>query len=167
MTKRHTPLPRIWLMTDTRMGERLLPAIKALPKGAGVIFRHYEMESKARGALLCDVRRIAKARRLTLVVAGKGGRHGRFRGALTAPVHSLRELIVAERARAQLLFVSPVFATSSHPGAKPLGRVRFGMLIRQSKRPVIALGGMNAKRAQSLKAMGIYGWAGIDAFKKR
>lgn len=167
MTKRHTRLPRLWLMTDVRMGKRLIPAVKALPKGAGVIFRHYEMETKARRALLCDVERIARARRLTLVVAGEGGKHGRFPGAITAPVHSVRERIEAERAGVQLLLVSPVFSTSSHLGAKPLGRVRFAMLIRQSKRPVIALGGMNARRARSLAALGIYGWAGIDAFTKR
>jgi thiamine-phosphate pyrophosphorylase len=63
-----------------------------------------------------------------------------------------------------LLFVSPVFATRSHRGAKPLGRVRFGLLIRGAKRPVIALGGMDSHRARTLKQMGIYGWAAIDAF---
>ena len=167
MKKRYTPLPRLWLMTDLRMGERLIPAIKALPGGAGVIFRHYGMERKARQALLRDVGRIAKARRLMLIVAGKGGKHGRFRGAITAPVHSVRERIEAERAGVKLLFVSPVFSTSSHIDAKPLGRVRFGLLIRQSKCPVIALGGMSARRARSLRAFGIYGWAGIDAFTRR
>ena len=166
MMKRHTPLPRLWLMTDARMGEALLPAIAALPKGSGLVFRHYELGAKARKALLAQVRRIARARRLVVVVAGKGGKHGRHRGAITAPVHSVRERIAAERARARLVFVSPVFATASHPGAKPLGRVRFGLLIRGSKCPVVALGGMNARRARGLAAFKIHGWAGIDAFKR-
>ena len=165
--KRHTPLPRLWLMTDARMGEAMLPAIAALPKGAGLVFRHYELGAKARRALLAQVQRIARARRLVLLVAGKGGAHGRHRGAITAPVHSVRERIAAERAGAKLVFVSPVFATSSHPGAKPLGLVRFGLLIRGSKCPVVALGGMNARRARGLAAFKIHGWAGIDAFTTR
>ena len=164
--KRHTPLPRLWLMTDARMGEGLLPAIAALPKGSGLVFRHYELGANARKALLAQVQRIARARRLTVVVAGKGGDHGRHRGAITAPVHSVPERIAAERVGARLLFVSPVFATASHPSAKPLGRVRFGLLIRGSKCPVVALGGMNAKRARGLAAFEIHGWAGIDAFKR-
>ena len=164
MMKRHTPLPRLWLMTDARMGEALLPAIAALPKGSGLVFRHYELSAEDRNILLARVRRIARARRLVLVVAGKGGAHGRHRGAITAPVHSVRERIAAERAGARLVFVSPVFATASHPGARPLGRVRFGMLIRGSKCSVVALGGMNARRARGLAAFKIHGWAGIDAF---
>ena len=167
MMKRHTPLPRLWLMTDARMGEALLPAIAALPKGAGLVFRHYELDAAERRALLTKVRRIARARRLVLVVAGKGGAHGRHRGAITAPVHSVRERIAAERAGAKLMFISPVFATASHPGAKPLGRVRFGMLVQGATRPIIALGGMNARRALSLAAFKIHGWAGIDAFTTR
>ena len=166
MMKRHTPLPHLWLMTDARMGEGLLPAIAALPKGSGLVFRHYELSAKDRKTLLAQVQRIARARRLTVVVAGKGGDHGRQRGIITAPVHSVRERIAAERAGAKLVFVSPVFATASHPGATPLGRVRFGLLIRGSKCPVVALGGMNARRARELAAFKIHGWAGIDAFKR-
>ena len=164
MTKRHSPkLPRLWLMSDARMGAGFIPALRALPKGSGVVFRHYELGQAERRALVEKVRRTASARRLMLVVAGKGGQHGRHRGAITAPVHSIPERIAAERAGVKLLFVSPVFATNSHPGAKALGRVRCGMMVRGAKAPVIVLGGMNSARARSLSGFGIYGWAGIDA----
>ena len=150
-------------MTDERLGDALLPAIRRLPKGSGVVFRHYSLAKRERRTLLREAARIAKARRLTLVVGGET--HGRHRGAITAPVHSVRERIAAERNGASLLFVSPVFATASHPGVRSLGRVRFGLLVRGTKRPVIALGGMDARKARSLAVLGIYGWAGIDAFR--
>ncbi|CAN5429707.1 hypothetical protein BH10PSE12_BH10PSE12_37780 [soil metagenome] len=81
----------------------------------------------------------------------------------SAPAHSLCEIRAAERAGADIVLVSPVFSTRSHPGAPVLGRVRFGQLARQARRPVIALGGMTAERATSLSAMTIHGWAAIDA----
>ncbi len=164
MTKRHS-LPRLWLMTDERMGANLLPALRALPRGSGVVFRHYGVDAAERKQLGKVIRRIASARRLMLVEGGRT--HGRHRGAITAPVHSLPERLRAERNGAKLLFVSPLFATASHPGARVLGRVRFGLLIRGTHLPVIALGGMNARKARSLSGFGIHGWAGIDALSCR
>lgn len=150
-------------MTDERMGHDMLPAIMALPKGSGLIFRHYSLAPAERACLYRKVRSIARTRRLTLLAGGPGGAHGRHFGAVTAPVHSMRERIAAERNGAQLIFVSPVFPTASHPGARALGRSRFGLLIRGSRVPVVALGGMTRKRARSLSAFKIYGWAAISS----
>ncbi len=74
-------------------------------------------------------------------------------------VHSLRELAATYRAAAVL--VSPVFTTRSHPGAKTLGPLRFRAIAARSAVPVIALGGMTARRAKRINAAH---WAGIDAF---
>ena len=65
---------------------------------------------------------------------------------------------------ADVLFLSPVFATRSHPDAQPLGLARFAWLVRRTPLPVIALGGMNARRGRRLASFGAYGWAGIDAW---
>lgn len=156
-------LPRLWLMTDERMGDRLVPSIERLPKGSGIVFRHDGLLPAARLALFKRIERIARARRLTLIPGGRGGEHGRHPGVLTAPVHSRRERVAAERNGARLIFVSPVFPTASHPGARALGRVRFGLLVRGSSIPVVALGGMTRKRARSLSAFKIHGWAAISS----
>ncbi|WP_367112963.1 thiamine phosphate synthase [Sphingomonas sp.] len=104
----------------------------------------------------------AGARRLG---PGEAGVHGRRSDMLsTWPAHSRREAVAAIRKGADVLFVSPVFPTRSHPGARTLGRVRLGLMIRGLGVPVIALGGMDARRAEGLRALGIYGWAGIDAW---
>ncbi len=171
MPCRHPPLPRLWLMTDERMGDALLPTLTALPKGAGVIFRQYATSAPARQRLFDQVKKIAKRRRLLLVCAGKklkGARraHGRKRGAFSAPAHSVRERIAAERVGVSLVFISPVFPTRSHPGAADLGRVRLGLIARNAAIPIIALGGLTAKRARSLAGFGIYGWAAIDGLTR-
>ncbi|WP_423606271.1 thiamine phosphate synthase [Sphingomonas sp. MS122] len=171
---RNRELPRRWLMTDPRMGEALWDALATLPHGAGVILRHYEWPKSKRRKLFVKLRRIATRRGLVLVVAGHerlgsgaAGSHGRHRGALTAPAHSRREAIAAVRAGAQLLFVSPVHSTRSHPGARALGPVRLGLMTRDLGVPVIALGGMDERRWRALRPLGVHGWAGIDAWARQ
>lgn len=170
------PLPRLWLMTDERQGDSLWPALERLPRGAGVVFRHYDLSAAAREALLEKIRRIVRRKRLTLIVAGSpelaqkyraDGIHnakGLYPGLRSASVHDLRELRKAVRGGADLVFLSPVFATRSHPGGRTLGPVRAALLARRSSVPVIALGGMNEGRARMLRRSGFHGWAAIDAW---
>lgn len=170
------PLPRLWMMTDERQGETLWEALGALPRGAGIVFRHYRLKPARRRALFDRVRKVARRQGLVLVLAGPAklasawgadGSHGlhpgeRLPGLLTASAHNLREVRRAERAGTDLLFVSPLFATRSHPDSAPLGTLRFALLARQTRLPVIALGGMNRHRARAAQACGAYGWAAID-----
>jgi thiamine-phosphate pyrophosphorylase len=167
MPRRHPPIPTRWLMTDARMGDGLWTALDRLPRGGGVVFRHYGAPDRA--TLLRRVEKVAKRRGLILVVAGGGAANVHNarpsgRGLTTASAHSRREAIGAIRRGADLLFVSPVFATRSHPGARSLGRVRFGLLVRDLGVPVIALGGMGARRLRGLPA---HGYAAIDAWLTR
>ena len=169
------PLPRLWLMTDERMGDALWDAVARLPRGSGVIFRHYA--APERRALFEKVRRIARKQGLVLVLAGPprqaaawraDGAHGRSAHVRTSrpmvrttPAHSAREV---RSARTGLVLLSPVFATRSHPHGKSLGRIRFGLWALGSRVPVVALGGMNRHRFGSMKRLGAYGWAAIDAW---
>lgn len=176
MPRRH-PLPRLWLMTDERMGEALWDALARLPAGSGVVFRHYALPLAERRALFARVAGVARRRRLVLLRAGEhrlgrgeAGTHGtarRAHGLLTRPAHDRREAIAAIRAGADAVFVSPVFPTQSHPGAPALGRIRFGLLVRGLEAPVIALGGMDAHRAAGLRRIGSHGWAAINAWTRQ
>lgn len=176
MSLRQT-LPAIWLMTDPRLGADLPGVVARLPKGAGVIFRHYQLEPAERRRLFEEVRRICRRQRRLLLLAGSPGQarqwgadgfHGRtgrrcYPGQWhSAPVHDLVEIRVAEQAGADCLLLSPIFATRSHPKELPLGRVRFGLLCQQSDLPVFALGGMSARLARSLSPLRLAGWAAID-----
>jgi len=167
MPRRH-PVPRLWLMTDERQGETLWRALERLPERSGVVFRHYSLTAAERHRLFEDVRSICRRGNLTLLAGGlplpgADGVHGRRGAGLkSASAHNLRELQAAERGGADLVFLSPVFATRSHPGVRPLGPRRFALLAHQAKVPVIALGGMNEERFRHLG--GAHGWAGIDAW---
>lgn len=165
---RRQPLPRLWLMTDERQGEGLWDALERLPRGSGIVFRHYGLPAAERRTMLARIRKTARRRGL-LVLAGGGlradGAHGgRGRGFRSASAHDLRELRSAERSGAALIFLSPAFPTRSHPGARALGPVRFGLIAGQARIPVIALGGVDARKARRLPH--IYGWAGIDAWSR-
>jgi thiamine-phosphate pyrophosphorylase len=166
--RRRQPPPRLWLLTDERMGDGLFAAIERLPPGAGIVFRHRSLEVQARAALFEKVLAAARARDLTLVAAGPAfpgadGAHNRAAAGLrTASAHNLREIRRAERRGADLIFLSPVHPTRSHAGAATLGARRFARLARLARVPVAALGGMNETRFRELR--GAYGWAGIDAW---
>lgn len=173
MTRRHpTEPPKVWLMTDERMGDRLWRALHRLPRGSGVVFRHYATPPATRRRLFRRVARIAKARGLMLVRAGEGplgggeaGTHGRRgHGLVTWPAHDRREATAAVRAGAGLLFVSPVFATRSHPGAPALGPAGARRVTASLPVATIALGGMTSTRARRLIPAGFWGWAAIDAW---
>jgi thiamine-phosphate pyrophosphorylase len=166
------PLPRLWLITDERQGDSLFAAIARLPAGAGIVFRHYSLAEVARRDLFDRVKAAAPGPVLLAGAAaqarawGADGSHGPGpgRGLRSASVHSLAEIRVAESHGAALLFLSPAFATASHPQARPLGLARFAWLARRTRLPVIALGGMNEARGKRLASFGAYGWAGIDAW---
>ena len=163
--------PSRWLMTDERMGDRLTPTLLALPPGSGVVFRHYSLAERERRALFAQVRRIARARRLVLVVArpdrvGRAdGVHGTAKGVglRTWPAHDRRQAVAGARAGAALLFLSPVFATRSHPGAKPIGAARAAAIARGLGVGTVALGGMTERRFRAVRGLGFVGWAAIDA----
>ncbi|WP_244186932.1 thiamine phosphate synthase [Sphingomonas faeni] len=168
---RRNPIPARWLMTDERMGDALWPALRRLPPGSGVVFRHYATPARERRELLRRVIRVAHARRLTVVVAGKStidanGVHGRARthGIRTWPAHSRGEALVGKRAGAAALFVSPIHITRSHDGAAGVGPARAMRIGRGLGIPMIALGGMTESRWRQIRRFGFHGWAAIDAW---
>ncbi|MBB3956990.1 thiamine phosphate synthase [Novosphingobium sediminicola] len=159
-----SPLPRIWLISDARNDGMLDRALRRMPRGSGLIYRHYHLPQAERRARFKALARIARGRGMAVVLAGdaamarRWGADGAYgAGQALATAHNLRELRQARGAAGVLL--SPVFPTRSHPGAPVLGAVRFRLLAARSSVPVIALGGMNRARAGTLKWPR---WAAID-----
>ena len=161
-------------MTDERMGDDLWVALRRVPPGSGVVFRHYATPAGERRAMLRRVKRVAVARGLVVVVAGASsiaanGVHGRVRararsGIRTWPAHDRAEALAGQRAKADALFVSPVHATRSHAGVSGLGAARAMRIARGLGIPVIALGGMDESRWRKIQRLGFHGWAAIDAW---
>lgn len=170
------PLPDLWLISDARNDAVLERALTRLPRGSGFIFRHYHLAPEERFARFTQLRRITRARGHLLILAdsaltakewGADGYYGSPRGLAPrrtgllaiAAVHDLAEIAQANRCRADAVLLSPVFATRSHPGTRPLGPLRFRLLASHLAMPVIALGGMNTRSAHRLKWTR---WAAID-----
>ncbi|MFM6933582.1 MAG: thiamine phosphate synthase [Novosphingobium sp.] len=173
MSKRYPSLPCLWLISDARNDAALEAALRQLPRGSGLVFRHYHLSEPERRARFRQLRRLARLRGNAVVLAGtmrearRWGADGAYgsasalakgpAGLRLATAHSSRELRRAARADAALL--SPVFATRSHPGAGALGPLRFLLMAQKSRIPVLALGGMTPRRAAR---MPLRGWAAID-----
>jgi len=184
----NAPLPRLWLLSDARNDASLAAAIAAMPRGSGLIVRHYHLDGAARRARFEQLAKAMHRRGGMVVLAGDpvtarrwradgvygaAAQPGRASAALVrlATAHGMAEIGRANRARADLVLLSPVFATRSHPGARTLGMVRFLLLVRYARVPVIALGGMTLGRARRMphKVHGykVHGWAAIDGLSGR
>jgi len=168
VSRRRPRLPVLWLFTDSRRLPDPRPAAALLPKGlAGIVLRHDTEPGRA--ALGRDLARICRCRRLALVVAGdvrlacalRAGVHlrgGRWplplrppRGPVTSSAHNSLELARARRAGADLVFLSPAFATASHPAAGlGLGPLRWNRLAGRADLAVAALGGIDGRSVRRL-----------------
>lgn len=173
-------------MTDPVRIRDLDAALRSLPRGAGVILRHYGAPDRT--ALARSLAAACRRLGLVFLVAGdwrlaarvnadglhlpehagalgisSGGRLWRSRrGALlTVAAHSASGLVRARTIKASAALLSPVYPTPSHPDAPHLGVVRAALLMRRSSVPVLALGGMQKKHKAHVRALGFAGIAGI------
>lgn len=168
-------------LTDGQRGPDAMDVAQALPQGAALIYRDYD-----------EPRRAAKARALAGVCeaggvlflvggdaalareAGAAGVHLRSdqltaqpdaAGLLvTASCHGADDLARAAAIGADAAFLSPVFATQSHPDAAPLGPEEFLRLARTAALPVFALGGVDDMNAFRLAGRNVAGFGAIGAF---
>ncbi len=168
--------PHTWFLTDNKKTKHPLKIIKKLPKNSGVIIRSYsnrKINNK-------EINKWKSRRLLTILKAGKyskmlytDGIHYpqwiqssivKKNDIKSISVHGGKDIRKSINIRANLVFISPVFETTSHKNEKSLGIIRLGLLVKLFKIPVIALGGINNDNISRLKSLPISGCAGIDAF---
>jgi thiamine-phosphate pyrophosphorylase len=157
--------PPLWLFTDAARLPDPVAAARRLPAGlAGIVLRDDALADRATVGLA--LARICRQRRLSLAVAGdwrlaaslgagvhlrNGRRPSGMPGgmALTSSAHGVADLVRARRAGAVTTFLSPVFATLSHPGAASLGPVRWSLAARRVG-ATAALGGIVGRNVRRL-----------------
>jgi len=165
-------LPQCYVLSDCARLPDPSDLLTRLPRGACIIVRHTDPSARAQLA----VRIVAPAHKLGLKViiandlrlalrTGADGVHLSEREArlgrprivfhkpgfmCTAAAHSRLALWRAHRAGANAALLSPVFPTRSHPHARTLGVLRFGILAHLSPIAVIALGGVTHVNAARL-----------------
>ena len=164
--------PVLWLFTDTARLPDPVAAAACLPRGlCGVVLR--DDTRPGRAALAAALARVCRARGNALVVAGDtrlaravgAGVHLRaghrlhgmrgLRGPVTSSAHGAVELRRAARAGAGVAFLSPAFATASHPGAPGLGTARWAALARRAPGGITvgALGGIDGASVRRLPGL--------------
>jgi thiamine-phosphate pyrophosphorylase len=162
------------LVTDDDRLSDPIAAARALPKGSLVIVRSRDAERRRKlgealraqthGLILLaandpDLANVLHGLHLPEARARQAAhwRALRPRWIITVAAHSARGL-QAPYADAALL--SPVFATKSHPKARPLTAPRARLIACHALLPVLALGGVTARNAALLS--GFSGIAAID-----
>ncbi|MBS7792100.1 thiamine phosphate synthase [Roseococcus sp. SDR] len=184
--RRGAILPRRWLLSDPIRLPDPSPLLGGLPRGTAVLLRSAAPEVAVRVARLCRERgfpvlvsgdgRLALRIGAGLHVPDRAATRGLLpfllnrRGALlSAAVHGRAGVARAGRLDADVVLVSPVFPTASHPGAPALGPLRWAALARAARAAVgchaVALGGMSAGAMRRLPRGLAAGWAGIGVWK--
>lgn len=162
-------------MTDDEKLADPLAAARRLPKGSIVIVRARDakrrrllaekLRARTSGLILLAADDPLLANRLHgLHLPEKRSREAahwralRCKWLITVAAHSARSLRIAH---ADAALLSPIFATHSHPLARPLTAVRARLMAKSSLLPVLALGGVTACNMKLLK--GLSGVAAIGA----
>lgn len=173
-------LPPLFFFTDEHRTPEPLHMIAGLPKGCGVVFRHYGVA--ARATLARAVLATCRAQDRVALVAGDAnlakdfGTDGihlpahmlctltelPFAQLITAAVHDEAEIRRAEALGVDAVFLSPVFPTASHPDGAALGIAKFVELVAATRLPVYALGGVSETTAPQLMGSGAVGIAAVE-----
>lgn len=78
--------------------------------------------------------------------------------------HSKEDALEAFNKGADYITLSPIFPTKSHENAKPLGLDYLKDVVKSSKKPVYALGGITKQNIGDVLNTGVYGIASIRFF---
>ena len=147
MPRRQT-MPERWLLVTEKNREDLLALARKLPLGSGMFLLVPVSPSVMR-----RLRLLARSRQLDVREDG------------AARVHNLRELRRALSRGIELIMLSPVFPTATHPGWPAIPPMRAAAYARLADRRLVALGGMNERRYARVAGLGFTGWAGLSAFR--
>lgn len=178
-------LPSLLAFTDPARTPDPLTLAEALPRGAGLVYRHFGASDAPQ--IAAELARIARRRGLKLLIGqdfrlasavGADGVHlpermaslsGALRRAhpdwiVTSAAHSGR---AARLSDGDAVVISPAFASRSASAGPPLGSLKVAQLIRIAGKPVYALGGITGQTAKRLRMTGIVGLAAVDGLTPR
>jgi thiamine-phosphate pyrophosphorylase len=182
-------LPRLYAITDSkRYGENFEETLRrVLDRGVRMIqLREKELTGRKSYELALRVREITKEYSALLFINDRvdvalavhaDGVHLPEKGIPPRVVkeiapklligysaHSLESALYAQEQGADFITLSPIFETSSHPEAKPLGLLYLREVAKKVSIPIYALGGITWDRIKLCYKNGAYGIAGISLF---
>ena len=171
-------IPYVWFLTDSIKTKNPEDTTRKLPFNSGILIRSYNIHNKE--IIIKNIINLKKRKLHTVLVSGRHKSHSNVDGAhlpswlnssffinkklISMSAHSARDIRKSINIKADIIFISPVFDTTSHPEGKNIGVIKLGLMAKLFKKPVIALGGINNNNISRLKGLPIFGCAGIDVF---
>lgn len=169
--------------------------IKTLPKNSTIIIREYDLDEKSREEFARKIIALARPRKLKILV-GKNfalarkikadGVHFSDFGKLpinflkkksfpqkfifSLACHNEKSVLQTVKSRPSMIFLTPIFPTTSHADTKTLGLRNLAKISFKTKNPdyflppIFALGGINLENIKSVRKLGISGFGAIDLF---
>jgi thiamine-phosphate pyrophosphorylase len=174
-------IPRLWFFTDPVRAPDPVAVVRRLPKGTAVVYRAFGAADAE--ATANTLRRLTRARGLLLLIGADDALAARVKAdGIHLPERLAHRAVrlkrghpgwlvsVAAHGRAAIergrhadaVVISAVFPSNSPSAGRPLGPLRFALLARTSRAPIIALGGVNNKNAPRLLNTGAAGVAAIE-----
>lgn len=184
------------LFTDRKKISNFEKVIKNLPKNSAIIIREYDLAKKDRKDFAKKISTLARVRNDLKILVGKDfalaqeikadGIH--FSDFDKLPLeffkknsfpknfifsfscHSLKSLFKSIRLNPDMIFISPIFPSSSHIDAQNLGIINLAKIAVQNKKQnyrfgnIYALGGIQKKNLKLIKKLPIKGFGAIDYF---
>ncbi len=183
--------------TDLKKISNPFSIIKNLPKNSLIIIREYDLEWHKREAFAAQIIALAKPKKIKVLIGkdfnlakklkADGVHFSDFdhsswqffkkksypkKFIFSLACHSFKSILRAQKLKPDLIFISPIFASSSHPDVKPLGLKNLAKITFKTKKAnyfssrIRALGGINFTNLKRLRKLNIPGFGAIDIFKK-
>ncbi len=179
-------LPKVIIIFDDELFDRKKLLKLKIPKKSAFLLRSYE--TKKRKKIAKQLLKFCKMKKIKLLIgsdiklAEDINAHGihfpeymikkkkinwiRIKNAkpnkkwiITTAAHNVQALKKAEDLNIDAVLLSPVFPSKSHPNSKSLGLNKFSKIVKKTKLPIYALGGINIKNVKSLIETDIIGYA--------
>ena len=155
-----------------------------LRKNSNVIFRNYQKKLDLRTVI--NFNKVCKKNKLKLYLSNNiklalqanlsgvyipsfnkslnlnNFRNNRKNFTILGSAHNILELKFKERQGVDFIFLSPLFLTKNYQNS--LGVIRFNLISRKTKKPIIALGGLRKNNLNKIKLINAAGLSGITLF---
>ena len=182
--RRPTRLSPYCLMSDPDRTPDIIGAVRDLPRGAAIIYRHFGAPNRT--ATAHQLRQISFKQGLQFLIGddpdlailcGADGVHFRRGGALASPllwrqrcpdwIITMAGLKGEQSYSGDLsvldgLFISSVFSSNSPSAGPAIGLSQLKSICDALPAPIFALGGVNQKTAPRLVGTGVSGFAGVS-----
>tara|TARA_Y100000591_G_C21766671_1_gene663199 strand:- start:144 stop:683 length:540 start_codon:yes stop_codon:yes gene_type:complete len=155
-----------------------------LKKNNSVIFRNYQKKLDLR--TIIKFKKLCKKNKLKLYLANNiklalqanldgvyipsfnkslnlnNFKNNRKNFTILGSAHNIPELKFKERQGVNYIFLSPLFLTKNYK--RNLGVIKFNLISKETKKPVIALGGVRINNLNKIKLIKANGFSGITFF---